>query len=49
MISWPTFSITSAPLPVAPDSDTSFYLNPMTLNQGEELIVRKACLELLRL
>lgn len=33
---------------VAPDSDTSFYLNPMTLNPGEELIVRDACLKLLR-
>lgn len=33
---------------VAPDSDTSFYLNPMTLNPGEELIVRDACLRLLR-
>ena len=32
---------------VAPDSDTSFYLNPMTLNPGEELIVRDACLKLL--
>lgn len=33
---------------VAPDSETSFYLNPMTLNPGEELIVRDACLQLLR-
>ncbi|MCY3916791.1 MAG: hypothetical protein OXG49_12330 [Chloroflexi bacterium] len=33
---------------VAPDSDSSFYLNPMTLNQGEERIVRDACLQLLR-
>ncbi len=32
---------------VAPESDTSFYLNPMTLNPGEELIVRDACLKLL--
>lgn len=29
---------------VAPESETSFYLNPMTLNPGEELIVRDACL-----
>lgn len=33
---------------VAPDSDASFYLNPMTLNPGEERIVRYACLKLLR-
>ena len=33
---------------VAPDSDTSFYLNPMTLSPGEELIVRDACLRLLK-
>ncbi len=33
---------------VAPDSDASFYLNPMTLNPGEENIVRDACLALLR-
>ena len=33
---------------VAPDTDTTFYLNPMTLNPGEELIVRDACLKLLR-
>ena len=33
---------------VAPDSDASFYLNPMTLEPGEELIVRDACLELLQ-
>ncbi len=33
---------------VAPDSDASFFLNPMTLNPGEELIVRDACLKLLR-
>lgn len=32
---------------VAPDSETSFYLNPMTLHPGEELIVRDACLKLL--
>ena len=32
---------------VAPDSETSFYLNPMTLNPGEELLVRDACLKLL--
>ncbi|MCY4061966.1 MAG: hypothetical protein OXG53_06340 [Chloroflexi bacterium] len=32
---------------VAPDSDASFYLNPMTLEPGEELIVRDACLKLL--
>ena len=32
---------------VAPDSETRFYLNPMTLNPGEELIVRDACLQLL--
>jgi len=34
---------------VAPDNETSFYLNPMTLHPGEELIVRDACLQLLRL
>ena len=34
---------------VAPDSETSFFLNPMTLNPGEELIVRDACLHLLRI
>ena len=33
---------------VAPDSDASFYLNPMTLKPGEEAIVRDACLKLLR-
>ena len=33
---------------VAPDSEASFFLNPMTLNPGEELIVRDACLQLLR-
>ena len=33
---------------VAPDSDSSFYLNPMTLNRGEEIVVRDACLQLLR-
>lgn len=33
---------------VAPDSDASFYLNPMTLNPGEEIIVRDACLHLLK-
>ncbi len=33
---------------VAPDSDASFYLNPMTLNPGEEFTVRAACLNLLR-
>jgi L-seryl-tRNA(Ser) seleniumtransferase len=32
---------------VAPDSDASFYLNPMTLEPGEEVIVRDACLQLL--
>ncbi len=32
---------------VAPESETSFYLNPMTLNPGEELVVRDACLQLL--
>lgn len=32
---------------VAPESDTSFYLNPMTLTPGEEIIVRDACLKLL--
>ena len=32
---------------VAPDSDASFYLNPMTLKPGEEVIVRDACLKLL--
>ncbi|MCY3779552.1 MAG: hypothetical protein OXG78_04515 [Chloroflexi bacterium] len=32
---------------VAPDSDASFYLNPMTLNPGEEITVRDACLNLL--
>ena len=32
---------------VAPDSDASFYLNPMTLSPGEEIIVRDACLKLL--
>jgi len=32
---------------VAPDSDASFYLNPMTLEPGEELIVRDACLKIL--
>ena len=33
---------------VAPNSDASFYLNPMTLEPGEEVIVRDACLELLQ-
>lgn len=33
---------------VAPDSDARFYLNPMTLNPGEEHIVRDAGLALLR-
>lgn len=33
---------------VAPKSATQFHLNPMTLNQGEELIVLEACQALLR-
>lgn len=33
---------------VSPMNDTQFHLNPMTLNSGEELIVRDACLELLK-
>ncbi len=33
---------------VAPETDSSFYLNPMTLNRGEEIVVRAACLQLLR-
>lgn len=32
---------------VAPDAEASFFLNPMTLNPGEEVIVRDACLKLL--
>ena len=32
---------------VSPLDDTGFHLNPMTLNPGEELIVRDACLKLL--
>ena len=34
---------------VSPLSETQFHLNPMTLNPGEELIVRDACLALLAL
>ncbi len=34
---------------VSPLDETHFHLNPMTLNPGEELIVRDACLRLLRL
>ena len=33
---------------VSPLNETQFHLNPMTLNRGEEHIVRDACLELLR-
>ena len=33
---------------VSPLNETTFHLNPMTLNPGEELIVRDACLRLLR-
>ncbi len=32
---------------VSPFSDTQFHLNPMTLNRGEEIIVRDACLRVL--
>ena len=32
---------------VSPLNEVQFHLNPMTLNPGEELIVRDACLELL--
>ncbi len=32
---------------VSPLSETQFHLNPMTLNPGEEIIVRDACLRLL--
>ena len=32
---------------VSPLDETSFHLNPMTLNPGEELIVRAACVQLL--
>ena len=32
---------------VSPLSDSQFHLNPMTLNPGEEIIVRDACLQLL--
>jgi len=34
---------------VSPESETSFHLNPMTLSPGEEIIVRDACLKLLRM
>ena len=33
---------------VSPVDDARFHLNPMTLNPGEEIIVRDACLQLLR-
>ncbi len=32
---------------VSPLNETQFHLNPMTLNPGEEIIVRDACLQLL--